>query len=64
MTDFHNPPLIQAVLDKNLEEVKRLIEAGVDRNLRDAEGKRACDIAARLGYDVILIHLIEGGCGG
>jgi len=64
MTDFQNPPLIQAVLDKNLEEVKRLVEAGVDRNLRDENGKRACDIAASLGYDVILIHLIEGGCGG
>lgn len=57
-------PLIDAVLRKDLEEVKKLIAAGVDRNQRNSEGKRACDLAASLGYDVILIHLIEGGCGG
>jgi ankyrin repeat protein len=56
--------LIDAVLAKDLERVKQLLAEGVDRNQRDSEGKRACDLAAKLGYDVILIHLIEGGCGG
>jgi len=59
-----NTPLIDAVLRKDLESVKKLLEEGADRNARNEEGKRACDIAASLGYDVILIHLIEGGCGG
>ena len=59
-----NTKLIDAVLRKDLEEVKRLLTQGVDRNARNSEGQRACDIAAKLGYDVILIHLIEGGCGG
>jgi ankyrin repeat protein len=59
-----NPSLIEAVLRKDLEDVKRLLAEGVDRNQRNSEGQRACDIAAKLGYDVILIHLIEGGCGG
>lgn len=59
-----NPKLIDAVLRKDLEEVKRLLAEGADRNERNIEGRRACDIAAKLGYDVILIHLIEGGCGG
>jgi ankyrin repeat protein len=57
-------PLIEAVMQKDLEEVKRLLDLGADRNAKDEHGKRACDIAAMLGYDVILIHLIEGGCGG
>jgi ankyrin repeat protein len=57
-------PLIEAVLRKDLEEVKRLLASGVDRSAKDEHGKRACDIAAMLGYDIILIHLIEGGCGG
>jgi ankyrin repeat protein len=57
-------PLIEAVLRKDLEAVKQLIAEGCDRNARDSQGKRACDLAASLGYDVILIHLIEGGCGG
>lgn len=59
-----NPKLIDAVLRKDLEAVKRLLAEGVDRNERNSEGRRACDIAANLGYDIILIHLIEGGCGG
>jgi len=59
-----NTPLIEAVLQKDLERVKQLIAEGVDRNARNADGKRACDLAASLGYDLILIHLIDGGCGG
>jgi ankyrin repeat protein len=59
-----NTPLIDAVLNKDLEKVKRLLAEGADRNARNNDGKRACDLAAMLGYDVILIHLIEGGCGG
>ncbi len=59
-----NPALIDAVLAKDLEMVKRLLAEGADRSERNKEGKRACDLAASLGYDVILIHLIEGGCGG
>lgn len=59
-----NTPLIEAVLQKDLERVKQLIAEGADRNVRNADGKRACDLAASLGYDLILIHLIDGGCGG
>lgn len=53
--------LHRAVINRNVEEIDRLIASGVDVNERDAAGIPPLHYAIHLGYIDIMNHLISKG---
>ena len=57
-----NEKLFQAVIDGNLDEVKRLIKAGADVNAKNTiRGDTALMIAAENGHTEVAAALIKAG---
>ncbi len=57
-------PLMLAAKSGFDEVVLALKEKGADVNIVDATGRKAVHYAALYGHGLIIILLIEGGCGG
>ena len=51
--------LLDAVKFGNAEAVRRLLEAGAERSLRDAKGRTAAKWAALRGHDALRALLAE-----
>ncbi len=47
-----------------VDTVLALKNKGADLHTTDKNGKKAVDYAALNGHGIVLINLIEGGCGG
>lgn len=57
-------PLMLAAKSGFDEVVLALREKGADVNITDKTGRKAVHYAALYGHGLIIILLIEGGCGG
>lgn len=53
------PLLHKAVMDNNLEEIKRLVEKGADLTRKDNGGRTALERAEAMGFDCIAKFLSE-----
>ncbi len=57
-------PLMTAAGLGYVDTVLALKNKGADLHITDKNGKKAVDYAAFNGHGLVLINLIEGGCGG
>jgi ankyrin repeat protein len=53
--------VFSAVLARNLQEIKRLLESGIDINEDDLDGNTALHYAASLSFTSIVKYLVENG---
>lgn len=58
---FAEPPLHQAAIDGDLDEVKQLLSSGVDVNLKSKTGATALHWAAFKGKYEVGLYLIKNG---
>lgn len=56
--------LMHAAARGDYKTAEALRSQGADVALRDADGRKAVDLAALYGHGVVIAYLIEGGCGG
>ncbi len=53
--------IFSAAKEGNIEEVRRLVESGVDVNVKDNDGRTPLHFAAGLGYIEVVKYLISKG---
>lgn len=56
--------LMHAVILNKVDWVTYLLEQGADEDIKDNENYKAITLAAKHGYDKIMIHFLKTGAGG
>ena len=56
--------LMHAVILNKVDWVTYLLEQGADEDIKDNENYKAITLAAKYGYDKIMIHFLKTGAGG